>query len=271
MKTRIFTLFIFSITMFAILSPKGDAQILFFADFEAGSKEAKPNQAVNDPKNWKPENPQTLWSLADFANGTQGLRQTAEGCGTSGNTPLPGMTKDFTNGIIQLEMSFGDDDSAGIILRKSAADKGYLVVFGVTETPAVIVGLLDKGCGKVGNCLDQVACENNAANTLIQVPHGLGGMDQTNNTIYFGRIEAIGDTIKVWYLKRDDVKDTNAKNIGAPIAEVKDGTHKSGTVGFWHESMGNGTIDNVLVIGPGGLRSVDTEGKLATTWGELKK
>ena len=270
MKTRIFTLFIFSIILFAILSPKGDAQILFFADFEENSKDAKPSKAVNDPGNWKPENPQTLWSLAAFANGTQGLRQTAEGCGTSGNTPLPEL-KNFTNGVIQLEMSFGDDDSAGIVLRKSEEKKGYLVVFGVTETPFVIVGLLDKGCGVVGKCLDEAACENNPGNTLIQVPHGLGGMDQTNNTIYFGRIEAKGDTIKVWYLKRDDVKDTNAKNIGAPIAEVKDGTHKSGTVGFWHESMGNGTIDNVLVIGPGGLRSVDTQGKLATTWGELKK
>jgi len=244
---------------------------LFFADFEPGSRKAIPSKAVNDPQNWKPENPETQWTLADFANGTKGLRQTAEGCGTSGNTLLPGMTRHFTDGIIQLEMSFGDDDSAGIVFRKSADDKGYLVVFGVNETPAVIVALLDKGCAEVGNCLDQVACENNAANTLIQAPHGLGEMDQTNSTIYFGRIEAIGNTIKVWYLKRDDVKDPNAPNLGKPVVEIKDNTHKSGTVGFWHESMQNGTIDNVLVTGPGGLRSVNTQGKQASTWGELKE
>ncbi len=248
----------------------GRGGTLFFADFESSSRKAIPSKAVNDPRNWKPENPQTQWALADFANGTKGLMQTAEGCGTSGNTPLPGMKRDFTDGIIQLEMSFGDDDSAGIIFRKSAEDKGYLVVFGVTETPAVIVALLDKDCAKVGNCLDQVACENNPGNTLIQVPHGLGEMDQTNNTIYFGRIEAKGNSIKVWYLKRDDVKNPNAENLGKPIVEIKDNTHKSGAVGFWHESMQSGTIDNVLVTGPGGFRSVDTQGKLATTWGTLK-
>lgn len=266
MKIRIFTLLIFLITLFAILSPKVDSRTLFFADFEPGSKKAVPSPAVNDPKNWKPENPQTLWVLADFANGTKGMRQTAEGCGTSGNTPFPEL-KNFTNGVIQLEMSFGDDDSAGIVLRKSEEKKGYLVTFGVNETPFVIVALLDKNCGMVGKCLDEVGCENNPANTLIQVPHGMGQMDQTNNTIYFGRIEAIGDTIKVWYLKRADVN-PNASNLGKPIAEVKDSTHKSGTVGFWHESMSNGTIDNVLVTA--GM-SVDTEGKLATTWGALKK
>ena len=249
----------------------GRGRTLFFADFESGSRKTIPSKAVNDPKNWQPENPQTLWEVADFANGTKGLRQTAEGCGTSGNTLLPGMTRNFTDGIIQLEMSFGDDDSAGIIFRKSAEDKGYLVVFGVTETPVVIVALLDKGCAKVGNCLDQVACENNAANTLIEVPHGLGEMDQTNNTVYFGRIEARGNTIKVWYLRRDDVKNPNAENLGKPIVEIRDSTHKSGSVGFWHESMQNGMIDNILVTGPGGFRSVDDQEELVTTWGTLKE
>ena len=268
MKTRIFTLFIFSITLFAILSPKGDARTLFFADFEPNSRKAIPNKAVNDPGNWKPENPQTQWTIGDFANGTKALKQVTEGCAASGNTPLPGMTSKFTNGIIQLEMSAGDDDSWGVIFRKSEEKKGYLVVFGVTETPFVIVALLDKNCGIVGKCLDEVACENNPANTLIQVPHGMQPMDQTNGTIYFGRVEAIGDTIKVWYMKRDDVKDPDAKDLGEPIAEVKDNTHKSGAVGIWHETMSNSMIDNVLV--DTGM-AVNTEGKLATTWGDLKE
>ncbi|HIE27390.1 TPA: hypothetical protein EYP66_08905 [Candidatus Poribacteria bacterium] len=269
MKTRILTLIIFSITLFVILSPKGGARTIFFADFETGSRKAKPSPAVNKPENWKPENPQTKWTIGDFKNGTKALKQLTEGCAASGNTPLPELKGNyFTNGIIQLEMSAGDDDSWGVVLRKSGEKKGYLVVFGVNETPAVIVALLDKGCADVGKCLDQSGCENNPANTLIQVPHGMGAMDQTNNTIYFGRVEAIGDTIRVWYLKRDDVKDPNAKDLGKPIAEVKDSTHKSGAVGIWHETMSNSMIDNVLV--DTGL-AVDTEGKLATTWGVLKQ
>lgn len=190
----------------------------------------------------------------------------------SGNTPFPGV-KNLTNGIIQLEMSWGDDDSWGVIFRKSAQKKGYLVVFGGNETPAVIVALLDKGCADVGKCLDQVGCENNPQNTLAQVPHGLGQVDQTNNTIYFGRVEARGDTIKVWYLKRADVKDPFSRNMGDPIVEIKDATHKSGSVGVWHETQGNCMIDNVLVTGPGffsGL-AVNPQMKTATTWGDLRE
>ncbi|MHC4464338.1 MAG: hypothetical protein ACYS30_23355 [Planctomycetota bacterium] len=270
MQKILFVLFVSCLTLFAIA--KGEARVVFFADFEGDSKEAVPDKDVNDLANWKPENPAQIWALAPFANGTQGLKQTVEGCGISGNTPLPGV-KNFSDGIIQLEMSWGDDDSWGVIFRKSADDKGYLVVFGGVETPAVIVGLLDKGCGRVGQCLDQVGCENNPANTLEQVPHGLGAVDQTNNIIYFGRIEARGDTIKVWYFKLDDVKDPHARDLGVPLVEVKDATHRSGSVGVWHESQGGSVIDNVLVTGPGlfsGI-AVDPQGKMAVTWGDVKE
>ena len=138
-----FALFVFSVV--SLLTAEAKARVVFFADFDEGSKEAIPNQDVNELANcnWKPENPQQVWVLAPFANGTQGLKQTTEGCGNSGNTPLPGIDN-FTNGIIQLEMSWGDDDSWGVIFRKSARNKGYLVVFGGNETPAVIVGLFGR-------------------------------------------------------------------------------------------------------------------------------
>ena len=245
--------------------------ILFRADFEPNSNVAVPNKGVNRVDNWKPENPQTEWAITDFTGSGKGLVQITEGCGASGNTPLPGNIS-FTDGIIQLDMSWGDDDSWGVIFRRTDKDKGYLVVFGYNETPAVIVAKLDDGCADVGNCLDQVGCENNDANTLAQVPHGLGqGLPQDNNTVFVGRIEAIGNTIRVWFLPRKDVKDVfaDSKALGKPLVEVKDNTHKSGSVGIWHESQGNSKIDNVLVTGGGGF-AVDASDKLATSWGDVK-
>ncbi|MFQ6042984.1 MAG: hypothetical protein ACE5PV_19195 [Candidatus Poribacteria bacterium] len=240
------------------------AETIFFADFEDGS-------GVNDVSQWVPENKNQKWEIADFPGTGKGLKQTVEGCGNSGNTPLPGVTN-FSDGVIQLDMSWADDDSWGVVLRQSAPDKGYLVVFGYNETPAVIVALLDKGCAAVGKCLDQSGCENNPANTLIQVDHGLGaGLTQDLSVAYRGRIEAIGDTIKVWYLPRDDAPaNLKAKSDewGDPLVEIKDGTHASGAVGIWQESQGGCMIDNVWVHS--GPVAVDTQGKLAASWGSIK-
>jgi hypothetical protein len=265
MKKMIIVLFALSFTLLII--PKVGAQIVFFADFEDDSKDAVPDKDVNDIANWKPENAGQVWALGPFPNGTQGLKQTVEGCGISGNTPLPGV-ENFTDGVIQLEMSWGDDDSWGIIFRQSAKDKGYLVVFGYIETQAVILARLDDGCGVVGKCLDEVACENNPANTIEQVPHGLGALNMGNTDAYLGRIEARGDNIKVWYRRLDDVGDPLG-DLGPPILEATDATHKSGTVGVWHESQGGSMIDNVLVT-TASLFSVDARDKLAATWAKIK-
>jgi len=216
------------------------AQVIFYADFEDGI-------GVNDPAQWVPENPAQQWRIDNFPGSGKGLFNIQEGCGISGNTPLPGVT-DFTDGVIQLNMSWGDDDSWGVVFRKTAPKKGYIVVFGYIETPYVIVALLDKGCADVGLCLDQSACENNPANTLIQVPHGLGtGLTQNRSVSYTGRIEAKGDTIRVWFLPTAAIADPLG-DLGAPIVEIQDGTHTGpGAVGIWHESMSNSMIDNVLV------------------------
>ncbi len=237
------------------------AQTIFFADFESES-------GVNDVNQWVPENAGQVWEVLDFPGSGKGLASTAEGCGNSGNTPLPGVT-DFSDGVIQLEMSWADDDSWGVILRQTAEDKGYLVVFGYIETPAVIIALLDKGCAASGMCLDQTSCENNPDNTIIQEPHTLGdGLTQDLTVAYLGRIEARGDTIKVWYLPLDEVPNPITGDLGVPpLVEIQDSTHKSGAVGIWHESQGGSMIDNVWVSGP---VAVDTQGKLTTSWGSIK-
>jgi hypothetical protein len=266
---RIFA-FLFVISLALFVAAQVEAQTIFYADFEDNSVAAFPDQGVNDLANWVPENPDQIWDLAPFPNGSQGLLNTVEGCGISGNTPLPGVD-DFSDGIIQLEMSWGDDDSWGVVLRRTAADKGYLVVFGYFETPAVIVTLLDYGCADVGLCLDQTLCENNPDNTLIQEPHTLESTDDRENTIsYLGRIEAIGDTIRVWYTELANVV-PYAPDLGDPLVEITDSTHSSGSVGIWHESQGNCMIDNVLVTGPVfETTAVTAYDKMATSWGYVK-
>jgi hypothetical protein len=270
MKRLMLVLSVLGLALFVVV--QGGAQTIFFADFEDNSPAAFPNQDSNDISKWIPENPDQIWALDSFPNGTQGLLQTVEGCGISGNCPLPGVDN-FSDGIIQLEMSWGDDDSWGVVFRRTAADKGYLVVFGYFETPAVIVALLDQGCADVGMCLDQVECENNPDKTLAQVEHGMptDALTQDNSVAYLGRIEAIGDTIRVWYKPLAEVS-PHAADLGAPLVEIQDSTHTSGSVGVWHESQGDCMIDNVLVTGPTfAPTAVSPNGKTTATWGSIKE
>ena len=272
MKTRLF-LSILVLTL--SISLHAVRNIVFYADFEPGSKEAKPNAGVNDVKKYKPENAGTIWAEGDFNGGNIGgkgaMAQTAEGCGISGNTPLPGVD-DFTDGIIQVVFSFGDDDSFGVQFRRKGDDKGYLVVFGYNETSKVILGDLADGCCPSGQCLDQCGCEN-GGKEILGVDHGLGaGLDQTNAVAYLGRVEVKGDNVKVWYMELADVKDlfADSSTLGDPVLESNKATNKSaGAVGVWHESWGMGRIDSILVTSAAGF-DVDVKDKLTTLWGEIK-
>ena len=272
MKTR-FVLSILILSLFVSLHATG--QVVFYADFEPGSKEAKPDAGVNDIKKYKPENAGTIWADADFNGGKLGgkkaMAQTAEGCGISGNTELPGV-KDFTDGIVQVVFSFGDDDSFGVQFRRKGDKVGYLVVFGYNETPSVLFMSLEDGCCPTANCLDQCGCEN-GGKEIDSVPHGLGGgLDQTNAVAYFGRVEVKGNDVKIWYMKLDEVKDLFApsEDLGDPILESNKATTKgAGSVGVWHESWGMGRIDSILVTNANGF-DIDAKGKLSTTWSEIK-
>ena len=133
MKTRLF-LSILVLTLSISFHAAGN--IVFYADFEPGSKEIKPNAAVNDVKNYKPENAGTIWAESDFNGGDLGgekaMAQTAEGCDKSGNTPLPGVNN-FTDGIIQVIFSFGDDDSFGVQFRRKGDDKAISLSSAITR------------------------------------------------------------------------------------------------------------------------------------------
>ena len=272
MKTRFFLL-IFVLSLFVSFHASG--QVVFYADFEPGSKDAIPDAGVNDIKKYKPGNAGTIWAADDFEGGKLGgkksMKQTAEGCGISSNTPLPGLTN-FTDGIVQTVFSFGDDDSFGVQFRRKGDDKGYLVVFGYNETAAVLFMSLEDGCCPDGQCLDQCGCEN-GGKEIESVPHGLGGgLDQTNAVAYLGRVEVKGNNVKVWYMKLDEVDDLFApsEDLGDPILESDKATNKgAGSVGVWHESWGMGRIDSILVTNANGF-DVDAKGKLTTSWGAVK-
>ena len=272
MKTRFFLL-ILTLSLFVSLHATG--QVVFYADFEPGSKEAKPNANVNNVKSYKPENAGTVWAAGDFNGGKIGgkksMTQTAEGCGISGNTELPGVD-DFTDGIIQVVFSFGDDDSFGVQFRRKGDDKGYLVVFGYNETSSVLFMSLEDGCCPSGQCLSECGCEN-GGKEIAGVPHGLGaGLDQTNAVPYLGRVEVQGNNVKIWYMKLEEVKDlfASSADLGDPILESDEATTKgAGSVGVWHESWGMGRIDSILVTSANGF-DVEAKGKISTTWGEIK-
>ena len=272
MKIRFFLLIL---VLSLLVSFHASGQVVFYADFEPGSKEAKPDAGVNNVKNYKSENAGTIWATDDFEGGKIGgkrsMKQTAEGCGISGNTELPGV-KDFTDGIVQVVFSFGDDDSFGVQFRRKGDDKGYLVVFGYNETPSVLFMSLEDGCCPSGQCLSECGCEN-GGKEIAGVPHGLGGgLDQTNAVAYFGRVEVQGNDVKIWYMKLEEVKDlfASSADLGDPILESDEATTKgAGSVGVWHESWGMGRIDSILVTNANGF-DIDVKDKLTTMWGEIK-
>ena len=233
-----------ALSMLLILEP-ASAQI-FYADFEDGI-------GANDPAQWVPDNTGQNWGIADFPGSGKGLKNLLEGCGTSGNTPVPGVTN-FQDGIIQLDMTWEDDDSFGVIFRKTADDAGYLVVFGYIETPAVIIADLADGCAATGNCLSDSGCESGGLE-LIQVDHGFGAnLTMDLSVSYTGRIEVKGDTIRVWFLPTADIPDPldPLGDLGEPLVEFQHGAHAGpGSVGIWHESAGGCMIDNLLIAGLG--------------------
>ncbi|MDT8304153.1 MAG: hypothetical protein RQ760_21905, partial [Sedimentisphaerales bacterium] len=233
-----------ALSILLMLQP-ASAQI-FYADFEDGS-------SANDPAQWVADNTGQNWGIADFPGSGKGLKNLNEGCGTSGNTPLPGVDN-FQDGIIQLDMSWEDDDSFGVVFRKTADDAGYLVVFGYIETPGVIVADLADGCADTGLCLSDSGCENGGLE-LIQVDHGFGtNLTQDLSVSYTGRIEVKGDTIRVWFLPTADIPDPldPLGDLGVPLVEIQNSAHLGpGSVGIWQESAGGCMIDNVLVAGIG--------------------
>ena len=280
MKKRMLLSFIFAgiVCLIFISIQKSEAtKPVFFADFDG---KGTPNDSVNDPANWKAENPANTWGIGDFpANGTKALKMTGSGCGSSGFTPLP-TVENWTDGIIQVDLGWFDDDSWGIMFRRNAEDNGYFVFLGFTET--IDWALFD--LGKIGllngKCLSEAPGVEEGpepGRTIVKdkaieaMPHNLKP-DQTGNTSYTARIIANGPKITIWYGLTKDFPDDPLKEPKkvASMIEVEDSTYTKGSVGIWHESNDNGVIDNIYVFDKSVL-AVSPQDKAAVTWGAIKE
>lgn len=256
------------------------ASPIFFADFDGTGV---PNNDVNDPANWQAENPSNTWGTRDFpANGTQALLMTGSGCGSSSFTPFP-TVENWSDGVIQADFGWNDDDSWGIMFRRNAEDSGYLAFFGFVETLDLALFDLGKLGMSNGQCLGDVGVEEGPepGRTIIEgmaiaaVRHNLDPLDQTANTSYTARILAAGPMIKIWYgltenFPNDPLQDPDPNSVASMI-EAQDSTYASGSVGFWQESNDNGIADNIYVFDATGLTAISPRGSLAATWGNIKK
>ena len=276
---------------------QASGKIIWHADFEPEAQAAIPGPAVNNPDNWNNnvENPQTEWGLTNYRNDWpdtgrkgHGLIQRGNICAASGNTPIP-LSPIFTDGIIELEMSWNDDDSMGVTFR-AAQGKGYLVVFGYNETIALMLHDMGNGCAEPGMCLGKTGCDEPAWGgnlwieivLLADIGFEVGGkmaghfdvwnrgiLPEDHKHVLYGRIRAVGNQIDIWYMPIDKDFDRDRVEWMKPLISVRDEKYSSGTVGIWHESWGNGIIDNLTITDAGGF-SADTRGKLTTYWGTIK-
>lgn len=279
MKKGLFALvFVWMICITLIGIQKSEAvEPIFFADFDS---KGIPNDSVNDPGSWKPQNPGTVWAIGDFpANGTKALQQTAEGCGASGFTPFPTI-ENWSDGIIQVDLGWNDDDSWGIVFRWDGKNAGYFVFLGFEETIDLALFDLAKLGLQNGQCLSDTGVEFGPEpgreitedKAIKVVPHNLPKLDKTGNTSYTARILAQGPKIKIWYGLTENFPDSPLKEPGkvAAMIEVEDSTYTKGMIGIWHESQHNGLVDNIYVFDETALAVSSPEGKLAVTWGALK-
>lgn len=247
---------------------------IFFADFD---ENGIPNNDVNEPGNWEPENAAIQWDVAPFpANGTQALLQATEGCDASGFTPFPTIDN-FTDGVIQADFGWQDDDSVGIMFRRNGEESGYFVFFGYIETTSLAIFDLADGTGLNGSCLDQLGLEVDGkvdpTKAIEVVDHNLPEpLNQDGATSYTGRILVKGPTIMIWYGLTENFPDEPLEyphNVASMI-RIEDSTYTEGSVGIWHESWGNGLVDNIYVYGPEAALAVTPKEKTAITWGSLK-
>ncbi len=182
MKTA--TLFTITALLVFTVIGQANAKVVWYADFEPdATTKAIPGPEVNNPDNWNDlvEMPDIFWDISDVgaeypdsgrAAGEHGLIQITEGCAVSGHTELP-FSPEFTDGIIDLEASWADDDTWGVTFRRTPAAltyfdiaevlplvntdawaTGYMVTFGWNESQSVQLLDLADGCGVPGGCLN---------------------------------------------------------------------------------------------------------------------
>lgn len=272
--------FVASLCIFLLVSGVS-AETTFFADFLPNSDKAIPDPSVNDPQSYIPENPLTHWTRAayDWDPGFLwdgfALRQNSDLCRTSGYTPFPGV-KDFKDGMIQLIVSFGDNDGFGVQFRRRETGEGYMVYFGSTEKPYVALFKIPNQCVKNGDCLlvskrkGFLMCFERS---MIYRYHKMSAgrhFPMNNSQPLLVQIEVLGGSMKVWYKKIDSPVQLHTVR-GNPIIEFDSLEDLDpGGVGIWHESWALGTVDSIRITDALGL-GTDPAESIAVGWEDLKQ
>jgi hypothetical protein len=159
---------------------QANAKVVFEADFE------DPNNPANNEDNWNAglTNPNAGWQVVDLAvdfpeTGRTGhaLWFAADGCLSAGVTTVPwehsgtGWDGTFTDGIIDIQASYGDDDAVGVTFREQPGEPyvlgeinnrfhpevwgtGYQVVYGQNQLMAVELLDIAEGCAIDASCVD---------------------------------------------------------------------------------------------------------------------
>jgi hypothetical protein len=241
------------------LPPKGG--ILFRA---FSGKKPIPNAAVEDPAEWNKRN--VTAGITQFAVDSGVMTQTADGCGNSTKVPFPGVDgSNWTDYTVAADLSWRSDlgdanDILSILFRYTDENSYYNFTIGASDFGET--WYLCKATAIEADCFPNPP---DAALTLASGPTGLT-IVQDASGVYTAAVVVAGDKIQVFFGEKVDVL---GGRMPPKLGEVTDSTYMHGTAGL-HMGSCPATYGNILVLGPGGSRAVDAQGKLPGTWGTLK-
>jgi hypothetical protein len=233
-----------------------DAQILFHADFENTS-------GVNDPAAWSAN---AVTAVTDFAVEGGLMVQSADGCANSTKVPFPGVDgSNWTDYIVAADMSWRSDiadanDALSILFRYTDENSYYNFTIGASD-----FGETWYLCTAAAIEIDCFPNPPDAALTLASGPNGLT-IVQDASGVYTAAVLVSGSTIQVFFGEQVDVL---GGEMPPKVGEVTDSTFTHGTAGI-HMGSCPASYDNIVVLGPDSALAVDSQDKLATTWGQLK-
>jgi hypothetical protein len=251
--------FIWILTIFA-------STMLFFAlsnycysadfsdDFEDG--DTKGWTAVDEPLKLLGDATPSNWTVQNSPLSGKALNQSANTWGDATDTVPLGTSfiydkAEWSNFTFEVEVLANDNDGMGLVWRWKDRKNHYrfLTMFDPGNPPNGERAPWRKLERRLGN---EKGDELPFYKTLASSKESY-----TPGTKMNWKLEAIGDTFKLFI-------------DGKLALEAKDNSYKEGKIGFMLYAQSGVFFDNVKVTDLGG-QAVESRGKLATSWGEIKR
>ncbi|MFC1715328.1 hypothetical protein ACFL6S_16790 [Candidatus Poribacteria bacterium] len=251
-------LFSFIVLLFAGIGQLYAADILF----QAFSGEAPiPNADAENADAWS-DNNVTAGTIA-FQVANDHLKEIANECVATTKTLLPGVDgANWVNYTVSMDVWYQDDDAIGIIFRYTNEESFYSFVVAGADTNfnnQWYVGNASAGEG---------VCFFDSPRFGEPLESGPNNPALAQNIPYTMMVSVTGPKIEVFFgpqIPREDI----LKGVTPPkLGEVTDSKYGKGKVGIYISSC-PAEFANILVMGLPG--AVDAEGKLATTWADIKR